>query len=367
MKTYTFEFEKALEEKTFEPRTDINEFLRDGKVVSDIYDVTLKLLYRKSGTPDDALKIFNCAYRICWMATVKKMSYGQITSELYFNRDNYLVRDLSYAVAWALLTLHAGLLDIDRDTLDAIRIGMRKGVASIAEYREVIRKAGDFTEPIDFASPRSMFWQAVKKNLDEEVTTIQIKSKTPFEQIKEGVSGILDKAKELETSKNAMECRLRKQEENHQNELKSRDMQISMLQSEVAQHVATIADKDREIENLRLRLRHTTHIQIVEKEVIKEVPVGNADPINEVINHKSILNYGMGMSNPVKINLIASMLTTIAFRSGFNSADLLKEVKQLEDLAAQMERPAPTLVTNKITGDYVETQNNHHHKSETHE
>ena len=106
--------DRGVESNTFTERTDINEFLRDGAVINSLYDVTLQHLFENRTRNVEAriLEVFNKAYEICWMITEQEVTYTDILHNVFNNKPNFFIRDLSYCVAWCILKVYSELYEL---------------------------------------------------------------------------------------------------------------------------------------------------------------------------------------------------------------------------------------------------------------
>lgn len=93
------------EKGEFVPRKHYKEFYRDGKIIEELYEFTDGLISEKYNVPygEYTLKVFNHAYRICWMFINGRGSVKEIYHSIMFEND--LVQNYSWSVAYALFRL----------------------------------------------------------------------------------------------------------------------------------------------------------------------------------------------------------------------------------------------------------------------
>ena len=153
--------------KGFYERTDINEFLREHPMVSDLYDAVLHHC-RRLGVSDAPLIIFNRAYELCMQIVEKKE-----TDISLFNRWEIRLRSpkryaygLSIMVAWSMLSVHQGLLEFDEFLLRRLRDEVSLSI--VARPFELVTRnfAGKLDKPINF-SGTSVMAPVVKPQVGE--------------------------------------------------------------------------------------------------------------------------------------------------------------------------------------------------------
>lgn len=397
MKKYTFHFNDEknpiLEDfitykphddaENFEERKDINQFLRDGSVINSLYDQTLDLLYEKGSYTDEekqALRIFNAAYKICWLITSKQASYSEVTGVMYFRRGEYIIRDLSYYVAWSILKVYSQFYEYDEGILDTIR-NRTCHKDLFTPYRELVRMQDDPSRPICFSTPGVRLIPS-KKSLDlfeegkfdsdlvfhmlrnqlahngaldleddeeeqdqYEIAPVDDVLESSFSRIRETCNAIKSENERLAHAMMDMEV-------NHNKTIEGKDSTISRLRAEVLSLKQQLSEKETKVEV---------------KEVVKKVVVTEPDPITKVLNWDSITNYALSLGNCKDVQAIYTMLNRLSTRNRYFDDSLNKCLETLEGYICQLQKPVAAHITNQIEGDYVETQNNHHHKSDVHE
>lgn len=145
--------DKGLTEEHFEERTSIEPFRYDGEVIGDLIDLTTKQLeIHKDGHPEQILDVFNNAYEICWRITYNKEEYLSVLNEFKKKRLKVTVRGYAYMVAWALLSLHKTMLNIETQILDEICHRAAKAVSGRESYSHFLDESY-LIEPIRFRAP----------------------------------------------------------------------------------------------------------------------------------------------------------------------------------------------------------------------
>ena len=145
--------DKGLTEEQFEERTSIEAFRYDGEVIGDLIDLTIKQLEKhKDGHPEQILDVFNNAYEICWRITDNKEEYLSVLNEFKKKRLKVTVRGYAYMVAWALLSLHKIMLNIDLPILGEICHRAAKAVSGREAYSHFLNESC-LIERIRFRNP----------------------------------------------------------------------------------------------------------------------------------------------------------------------------------------------------------------------
>lgn len=146
---------KANKEIYYE-RTDINEFLREHPMVSDLYDATLQALYAQGLKQTDALGVFNQAYYICTLITSQdagKNDILRIIDDPDFEKvhDEYPLVGLILMLVKCLLRVHQELLSFDSHVIGWLGKVISEQVDPSA-FNEVVRNyAGEFCTPLNFS------------------------------------------------------------------------------------------------------------------------------------------------------------------------------------------------------------------------
>lgn len=164
----------------FYVRTDINEFLREHPLVSDLYDVVLQWLLISDKAKDAALDIFNEAYYVCTLVTEKGAKKDEIEKLILSDRSDpelgilvHYYESLVAMVAKCLLRVHQELLVFDSDVI--------KTLAKISEvtidpkmFDIVLRNyLGDFDKPLDFSGKLIAMPYWVNKCKDERIAELE--------------------------------------------------------------------------------------------------------------------------------------------------------------------------------------------------
>lgn len=331
----------------FIERTEINEFLRDGVVVSDLYDITLSRLFPEGRSKEDALKVFNTAYRICFYATVKKMSYNEIARKFIFDRNDYIIRDLSYCVAWVLLSLHQGLYEFNSIILREIQCSCARRMITTSSFSDIITAhKRDSIEPINFASSKSLFYQAVRQERVDNGPRIvgridlsAINKATPrkstlFDDVKKQTENILDKFKELDEENKKLRKQLLEQKDISAKELESERAKSELLKLENKNQQEKIGSLQKTLDEVmkeRNILAHSSHSQIIMMSQ-KERPVS----LSNVFNCDTITDYGCSLPSIAEVTTISTMISKIALRKQCTDPKVTACIDRLDEAARSL-------------------------------
>ena len=88
-------------------RTDINEFLREHKVMAAVYDVVRRLCDPQDIAEVEVIALLNYAFKICTIATSQEGTVVDV-KKLGFSYDNPEFDNIAYSTALCLLKLHQG-------------------------------------------------------------------------------------------------------------------------------------------------------------------------------------------------------------------------------------------------------------------
>lgn len=341
------EFDDARFNQEFTERKEINEFLRDGVVVSDLYDITLSKLFSAARNKEDALKVFNTAYRICFYATIKKMSYSEISRKFIFERNDYIIRDLSYCVAWVLLSLHIGIYDFDETILQDIRCSCTRRMVTTSSFSEIITAhKRDSIEPINFASSKSMFYQAVRQEREANgpriigridlsaINKATSRKSTLFDDVKTHTENILDKFKELDEENKKLRRQLLEQKDISAKELESERAKSELLKLENKNQQDEIGKLQKILDNVmkeRNILAHSSH-----NIVVNRPPKDNPISLSDVFNCDAITDYGCSLPTTTEVTTISTMISKIALRKQCTDPKVTACIDRLDEAARSL-------------------------------
>lgn len=369
----------GLQFSAFKERDDINQFLRDGDLINELYDQTLDVLGMSDRSYDeeaDILKVFNTAYKICWLVAMKRESFGEVTRLVYFRKSDTYIRDISYCVAWCILKVYSDLYDFDNDILEQIRKRINR-LDFFTNYRELVRMQEDPCFPINFAEP-GIYHRPSRcscENIDDSETFFHFLNHKLGKQINESIleldedddsdieiqplddvlessfSNIRNTVKALTEENNRLAFVIHESESNHMKAIEGKDATISRLRSQISHLSRQLQEKE-------------TKVEVQKVEVVKEVVKEN--PLQKVLNWDTITNYALSLGNFKDVQAIMIMINRMSSRGQCYDDNIEQNIQKLEAYIRELQKPVYNQ-TNNIGGDYVETQNNHHHKSETHE
>lgn len=344
-------FDKGRDVDTYTERDNINQFLRDGAVINSLYDLTLQNLYDNiiEDIDDTSLEIFNKAYKICWMITAKEASYSAILSEVFHNRPNYLVRDLSQYIAWSILKVYDEFYEVDDSILETLRKRTQQKDMFPA-YRELVRMQDDPSAPICFSTPgvrmpspcpffideteddsfRHVLNFLGNQNLsdkleyeeDEETSEVEL---TPTDDILDhSFSAIRSTYNGIKCENDRLAHALMDMETNHKKTIEEKDSTIARLRTQNNVLTRQLAEKETKVEV---------------KEVVKKVVVKEPDPMSKILNWDSITDYALGLGNVKDVQAIYTMLNRISSRGRYFDDGLEKNLQKLEAYIRELQKP----------------------------
>lgn len=293
--------------KRFCKRTDVNEFLREHPMVSDLYDAVL-YNFRRMEVHENPLDVFNLAYELCVLIIEENMPYGQVSSFLRMKARasrNYVL-SLAKMVVWSMLSVHRNLLEYDNSILYRLRAGVTEGI-DVSAFECVVKNyVGTFEKPINFSGIRVV----------DPMVQIPV-GESPQEK--------MDKAEAM-----MKEVFAAMVEEN-----KRMAKRIEEMEAEVMLYKGQITRLIRQLE----RQREPSVI------TVEKYP---EDAIYKAINHRAITDYACGLSweYPAPPPLVIStMLSKLAGRGMLQGDDM----RAINEDIVQIDNPkgkAPATVIN---------------------
>ena len=128
----------------------------------------------------------------------------------------------------------------------------------------------------------------------------------------------------------------------------------------------TIEGMEATISRLRSQITHLNKQLEASKNEVKVKEVIKENPLQKILNWDTITNYALGLGNYKDVQVICNMFNRMSSRNQYYNQNLMDNIDKLEAYIRELQKPVYNQ-TNHIGGDYVETQNNHQQKSETHE
>lgn len=313
----------------FEERTAPNQFRRDGKTISELYDLTIDFVCSKDETPDCVLRIFNDAYLICTICVSKTITLNKLYLELTSIEKKPLYLDTAFYVAYVILRL-TGCNTQPMESLmaDIRRFIVIDGSSMFVDF--VRRYMGTITQPINFAKPDS----------DLAVSVLQLSvpstetSKNQITEIEESFRDILDKFKAFETENELLRKELLEEKSNHQKDIESRDNKLKELQESFFK-----------LSSQEERRRKQMMNDLAKAQIEKEAKKG---PVNKVVNLDSIVEYVMGCNDADDVEVIRTMLFDMCRRNRCFDERLLQAIDKIEDRVNDLRRPIPRSITNNF-------------------
>ena len=305
----------------FYERTDINEFLREHPMVSDLYDATLQVLYAQRQPQAEALSVFNQAYYICTLITScrgDKYTILRLINDPDFEKDYYLypLIGLNLMVVKCLLRVHQELLTFDSHVLEWLG-GVISEHIDQKPFNEIVKNyVGEFTTPLNFSG------KYVEVPVEEKQT-----SEDPY-------------------------CMLA----SAQNLIKTATEKLTCIDDTKDKRIAELE----ELLRLEKEKNSSLAIQIKEFEgaapdMLSAVTVKTDDELYSAINYLTIKNYAMGR-NEAEASVISNMLGKLAIRGHLGHESLGYVNAAIEEID-NLHKPQPQQPSKHISCEkYVESE-----------
>lgn len=364
---------REVESDIFTERKDINEFLRDGAVINSLYDVTLQHLFENHTRSVEArvLEVFNNAYKICWMITSQGASYSDILHKVIGQKPNFLIRDLSQFVAWSILKVYNGFYSFDESIIDTLRI-RTQDKSLFSSYRELVRMQEDPCRPICFATPgvrhshTDFCIEGLDAHSDDAKSILEFLSNFATHHSELEPDEDEDDEYEMRPVDDVLEKSFTAIRTTYE-AIKSENERLAFAMAEMESNQRkTIEGMEATISRLRSQITHLNKQLEASKNEVKVKEVIKENPLQKILNWDTITNYALGLGNYKDVQVICNMFNRMSSRNQYYNQNLMDNIDKLEEYIRNLQKPSYNQ-TNHIGGDYVETQNNHHHKSETHE
>lgn len=303
-------------------RNDINDFLRDHKVVSEIYNIVLRQNEQKELSPRQLTGIFNNAYRICTIATDKRGSLDDVKNLLFRAiRANANVDSIKVA-AWCLLRLHEGLVYVCEDISSFLRDWVRHSDVYDACQYFIRNFAGTFDKPINF-SGRAI---VVKKNAENTID-VEDNFMSKHSEFLDSIQQILRNNQELRLEKKQLELKYAKEAED-------RAASETVLRSRLDVSENLVKEQRAQIDLLQKNPR------TIVKRVEKPVPVVSRE--SKVFCPQSIANYAISLPTDEEANTIATFMRELCIRERYLEPEVFDTIDSIkterEKARQEMER-----------------------------
>lgn len=369
----------------FQERNDINQFLRDGDFINVLYDQTLKVIHQvkddcenydeRHDIKSSTLRVFNTAYRICWMITIKRKTFHDVYQTFPMIGFEFSI-DLSCCIAWSILTVYNGLYDVDSDDLKIMRTFI-SNLDFFAEFRELVRMQSEPLFPINFAQPvivhrpssasfetdndsESHFPfprhgsdnnpneipqdSSEKRDLSIDLSSLNEMLDSSFGNIRDSLTVLAEENTRLELDR-------RVSESNNIKALEAKDAIISQLRSENSLLRRKLKEKE-------------TRVKVKKVEVVKEVV--KEHPLQKVLNWDTITDYALSLGDSKDVNAIVKMMSRMSARAQCYDDNVDQNIQKIESYIKDLLKPFNKQDFN-ISGNYIENQNNHQNKPKNHE
>lgn len=305
----------------FYERTDINEFLREHPMVSDLYDATLQVLYAQGQPQSEALRVFNQAYYLCLLITAyrgDKQTILRLINDPDFEKDyyQYPLIGLNLMVVKCLLRVHQELLSFDSHVIEWLGEVISEHVDQ-KPFNEIVKNyVGEFTTPLNFSG------KYVEVPVEEKQT-----AEDPY-------------------------CML----VSAQNLIKTATEKLTCIDDTKDKRIAELE----ELLRLEKEKNSSLTIQIKEFEgaapdMLSAVTVKTVDELYSAINYLTIKNYAMGR-NEAEASVISNMLGKLAIRGNLGHESLgyvNAAIEEIDNLyKPQPSKPNKTIHCEK----YVESE-----------
>ena len=305
----------------FYERTDINEFLREHPMVSDLYDATLQVLYAQGQPQAEALSVFNQAYYICTLITScrgDKYTILRLINDPDFEKDyyQYPLIGLNLMVVKCLLRVHQELLTFDSHVLEWLG-GVISEHIDQKPFNEIVKNyVGEFTTPLNFSG------KYVEVPVEEKQT-----SEDPYCMLASAQSLIKTATEKLTCIDDIKDKRIAELEE--------------LLRLEKEKN-SSLAIQIKEFEGAA-------------PDMLSAVTVKTDDELYSAINYLTIKNYAMGR-NEAEASVISNMLGKLAIRGHLGHESLGYVNAAIEEID-NLHKPQPSMPNKTIHCEkYVESE-----------
>lgn len=305
----------------FYERTDINEFLREHPMVSDLYDATLQVLYAQGKTQAEALRVFNQAYYICLLITAyrgDKHTILRLINDEDFEKDyyQYPLIGLNLMVVKCLLRVHQELLSFDSHVIEWLGDVISEHVDQ-KPFNEVVKNyVGEFTSPLNFSG------KFVEVAVEEKQT-----AEDPYCMLTTAQNLIKAATEKLTCAIDAKDQRIRELEEL----LRLEKEKNSSLAIQIKEFESAVPD------------------------LLLDVTIKTDDELYSAINYLTIKNYALGR-NEAESSVISNMLGKLAIRGNLGHESLGYVNAAIEEID-NLHKPQPPQPNKTINCDkYVEKE-----------
>ena len=296
--------------QSFIERTDINEFLRDDRVIGEIYNATIMNLSTLGATLQP-LDLLNDAYYLCTLAINDHKSSEQILSANFKCRWLEEGRELVYSITWCLLTLQDELVQFPKEVLISLRIRCRRHSQFFETYYKIIRDyASNFKKVINFSG------QMIEEEPQTDISTV--------DQLMQAQKLVVVTSEKLIRENQQLRERVNAMEENHRRELESIRSRVMLAEAENQQLRKQIEVKDEELAELQKKLRNP-------RTIIKEVPreIYVETPESKVFNADNIAEYAKGVENDSDATVISTMMKDVCLRKQYFNQEVLDTIDSI--------------------------------------
>lgn len=296
--------------QSFIERTDINEFLRDDRVIGEIYNATIMSLSTLGATLQP-LDLLNDAYYLCTLAINDHKSPQQILSANFKCRWLEEGRELVYSITWCLLTLQDELVQFPKEVLISLRSRCRRHSQFFETYYKIIRDyASNFKKVINFSG------QMIEEEPQTDISTV--------DQLMQAQKLVVVTSEKLIRENQQLRERVNAMEENHRRELESIRSRVMLAEAENQQLRKQIEVKDDELAELQKKLRNPrTIIKEVPREIYVETPEG------KVFNADNIAEYAKGVENDSDATVISTMMKDVCLRKQYFNKEVLETIDSI--------------------------------------
>ena len=375
-------------EDNFTERRDMNEFLRDGDVINTLFDQTLNILFEEGEkeVPDKMLvQIFNNAYKICWYLTSQHLSVKEVSQKMQLNRVRMITRNLSYCVAWSILTVYKEFYNYcSKSDLDALR-QRASNREFFSRYREAVRFLDEPLYPIYFAHPGVHGHLLPEAKLDfEDSDLCEIDSPEVLDFINQNMKSSSEKVDFEDKDVEEGEYESTSVDEVLDKAVSSIKCMCSAIQKENVRLSQAMADMEihhqKSVETMqssidRLRLQNdmlTKRLnerkpKVEIKEVVKVKEVQKEDPLRKILTWDTICEYAKTLGEAKEVQTILNMLNRMSSRNRYFNENLEQNIRNLEVYLKDMQRPVYNQTNNFNDGSaYNDIHDNQDARINTH-
>lgn len=278
-------------------RTDINEFLREHKVMAAVYDVVRRLCDPQDIAEVEVIALLNYAFKICTIATSQEGTVVDV-KKLGFSYDNPEFDNIAYSTALCLLKLHqGGVVYVSEEIASFLRDhGRKNGMNNY--FQTIIRNyAQDFEGSINFSG----------KALCKPVETTD--EPDPAERFKRVQEDFATAANLLIEQNETLQKQLKEMEEKYETERRLRHKSDALHQRQSDMYLHKIKELEACIQQMGRRERLKKTVEIPEE--------------SRVFSPRSFSDYALSLPSDEEARFIVNLLRDLCWRNRFMDSEVM--------------------------------------------